>query len=143
MYTIYLDFDGTVVEHTYPELGRCNFGCIEVLHKLKLAGHKIILNTYRVELEGVDVCLKYLNEYAWMMLVDKSLEDEIDLSITEHTLVKYYPNPWDWKEMKANKTIYIDDITPKIPLKKACMVNNDMVDWQELDKQFKEHGLYE
>jgi hypothetical protein len=27
---IYLDFDGTVVEFSYPKIGRCNFGCIEV-----------------------------------------------------------------------------------------------------------------
>ena len=44
-YKIYLDFDGTCVEHRYPEIGKYNFGAIEVIEKLQQAGHNIILNT--------------------------------------------------------------------------------------------------
>ena len=46
---IYLDFDGTVVEHDYPEIGKLNPGALEVIKKLQDAGHTIILNTMRVE----------------------------------------------------------------------------------------------
>ena len=48
---IYLDFDGTVVEHQYPIIGQPNPNCFEVLDKLIKAGHKIILNTMRVEFQ--------------------------------------------------------------------------------------------
>ena len=48
--TIQLDFDGTVVEHLYPEIGRENFGCMPIIKKLQDAGHTIVLNTYRADL---------------------------------------------------------------------------------------------
>jgi len=46
---IYLDFDGTVVEHEYPEIGKYNKGAFKVIKKLQDAGHEIILNTYRAD----------------------------------------------------------------------------------------------
>jgi len=46
---IYLDFDGTVVEHDYPCIGRLNPNALEVIKRLQDAGHNIILNTMRVE----------------------------------------------------------------------------------------------
>lgn len=46
---IYLDFDGTVVEHAYPRIGRDNFGCVEIIRRLQDAGHEIVLNTYRAD----------------------------------------------------------------------------------------------
>ena len=48
---IFLDFDGTVVEHYYPLIGAYNPGCKEVISKLQQAGHEVILNTYRVEID--------------------------------------------------------------------------------------------
>ena len=45
---IFLDFDGTVVEHKYPAIGKYNQGAFDVVKKLIDAGHNIILNTYRV-----------------------------------------------------------------------------------------------
>lgn len=44
---IAVDFDGTVVEHQYPRIGRPIEGAIEVLKKLLEAGHTLILWTYR------------------------------------------------------------------------------------------------
>ena len=48
---IFLDFDGTVVEHYYPLIGAYNQGAKEVIARLQQAGHEVILNTYRVEIE--------------------------------------------------------------------------------------------
>lgn len=48
---IYLDFDGTVVEHQYPFIGQYNEGCIEIIDKLNEAGHEIVINTMRVEFD--------------------------------------------------------------------------------------------
>ena len=47
---IYLDFDGTVVEHAYPEIGADNPKALKVIRRLQDAGHHIILNTYRADL---------------------------------------------------------------------------------------------
>ena len=47
---IQLDFDGTVVEFDYPKIGLLNEGSIEVVNKLRNAGHEIVLNTYRADL---------------------------------------------------------------------------------------------
>lgn len=44
---IAVDFDGTIVEHKFPEIGRPIPGAFEALRKLKLMGHKLILWTCR------------------------------------------------------------------------------------------------
>jgi len=143
---IILDFDGTVVEHNYPKMGRCNFGCFEVLKKLQDAGHKIILNTYRADCNNgtLEQALKLLNEQYWMMLKDRSMREDFEMKpITEFYKSKVDPHPFDWEAIKRDNRIFIDDIAYNIPLKKACMVQSDMVDWDELDKQFEENGMYE
>lgn len=42
-----VDFDGTVVTHEYPNIGKPLPYCIETLHKISAAGGKIILYTMR------------------------------------------------------------------------------------------------
>ena len=57
--TIAIDFDGTIVEHRYPEIGREIPFAIETLKRLIKDGHKLILWTVREgELlqEAVDWC---------------------------------------------------------------------------------------
>ena len=48
--TIYLDFDGTMVEHVYPGMGRAVPHSVRVVDRLIKAGHEIVLNTYRADL---------------------------------------------------------------------------------------------
>ena len=45
--TIAVDFDGTIVEHKYPAIGKERPFAIETLIKLSMEGHKIILWTSR------------------------------------------------------------------------------------------------
>ncbi len=58
---IAIDFDGTIVEHDYPRIGKemlFAFATIKELHK---KGHKLILNTYRTGSlleEAVEYCKK-------------------------------------------------------------------------------------
>ena len=49
MKNIYLvvDFDGTIVEHRFPEIGPIVPNALEWLKKFQLMGFKIILNTMR------------------------------------------------------------------------------------------------
>lgn len=44
---IAIDFDGTIVEHDYPRIGKPIPNAIEVIKKLSDAGHDLILWTYR------------------------------------------------------------------------------------------------
>ncbi len=56
---IAVDFDGTIVEHEYPKIGKAIPGAIDVLKELKAAGHDLILWTYRYGntlQEAVDYC---------------------------------------------------------------------------------------
>ncbi len=143
--TIFLDFDGTVVEHAYPKIGRANFGCIEVIKKLQDAGHRIILNTYRADLNDgtLEEAQSLLNDKYWMILKDRDQFETFELkSITEFTTKKIHPHPFNWDSILKSDELYIDDIAQGIPLKPAAMVKGNMVDWDELDKQFFENGLY-
>ncbi len=45
--TIAVDFDGTMVENRYPEIGKPILFAFESLKKLQEEGHQIILWTYR------------------------------------------------------------------------------------------------
>ena len=138
---IYLDFDGTVVEHEYPKIGRNNYGCIDIIKKLQDAGHDIILNTYRADCNDgtLEDALSYINEDYWMFSKD---EDITMNPINKHTPLKIFPSNWNLKEAIANGVMFIDDIANGIPLKPSCMVRHAMVDWDVLDKEFEENGVY-
>lgn len=144
-YEINLDFDGTVVEHQYPNIGRANFGCIEVLMKLQNAGHKIVLNTTRSEIspEALHEAIRWF-DYAYRFLVDaeKRKKAEFNFALDGVLNYKMQPGLWDWQRFKAEGVIMLDDQCYGIPLKKAAMSTGNMVDWAALDIQFAEQGLY-
>jgi len=75
--TIAVDFDGTIVENKYPQIGKPLMFALESLKKLQEEGHLLILWTYRSgkELENaVEFCKKNgINFYA----VNKSYPEEI------------------------------------------------------------------
>lgn len=124
---IYLDFDGTVVEHDYPEIGKINPNSLEVIKKLQDSGHDIILNTMRVEFN------------------DGSMKEALDfissngIEIFRQTERKIHPPKWNLD--KIEDEIFIDDIAANIPLIKASIVDGFMVDWKELEKQLQNKGL--
>jgi hydroxymethylpyrimidine pyrophosphatase-like HAD family hydrolase len=45
--TIAIDFDGTIVEDAYPQIGKPRLFAFETLTKLQEDGHRLILWTYR------------------------------------------------------------------------------------------------
>lgn len=74
--TIAVDFDGTIVENQYPEIGKPKLFAFESLKKLQEEGHQLILWTYRhgkkLE-EAVTFCrLRGIEFYA----VNKSYPEE-------------------------------------------------------------------
>ena len=75
--TIAVDFDGTLVENRYPEIGKPMLFAFETLKKLQQEGHQIILWTYRSGgrlKEAVEFCeSKGIKFYA----VNKSYPEEV------------------------------------------------------------------
>lgn len=93
--TIAVDFDGTIVEHRYPEIGAPIPFAIETLRQLVLDGHKLILWTVR---EGA--------------LLDEAVQYLIDNDIDLYAVNSNYPNSsWSDKGVsrKITADVYIDD----------------------------------
>jgi hydroxymethylpyrimidine pyrophosphatase-like HAD family hydrolase len=64
--SIAVDFDGTIVEHRYPEIGEEMLFAFDTLKALKKKGHKLILWTYRSGprlQEAVDFCREHGVEF--------------------------------------------------------------------------------
>lgn len=91
---IAVDFDGTIVEHRYPSIGRIRPLAFESLSKLQIKGHRLILWSHRAGKrldEAVEFCLSNgIDFYA----VNKNFPEEV----------------WDENDSrKILADIYIDD----------------------------------
>jgi len=143
---IELDFEGIVVEPQSIGMGRCNFGCMEVIGKLQRAKHEIRLNTSRAEdiarPQSLESALKLINEDHWMLLKDRDNMDGFSLEPITANKYKIHPPAWDLAEAIRTGVLFIDDMSWGIPLKPAVMTNGMMVDWSALDVLFEENGLY-
>jgi hypothetical protein len=74
---IAVDFDGTIVEHRYPQIGEEKLFAFETLKQLQKLGHHLILWTFRhgKELdEAVEYCKKKGIEF---YAVNKSYPEEV------------------------------------------------------------------
>jgi len=130
--TIYLDFDGTVVEHHYPALGAPNPHALRVIAKLQDKGHLVILNTYRADLNdgSLEEALAYLNA-----------SGEIE-AITEHLEAKVNPPRFDLDEALRLDVLYIDDISEGTPMRPNKVLEFGlMVDWIELERLLINAGI--
>ncbi|HOU02244.1 MAG TPA: hypothetical protein PK719_01180 [Bacteroidales bacterium] len=91
---IAVDFDGTIVEHMYPEIGKEKLFAFQTLRELEKKGAKLILWTFRTgkELEdAVEYCRKNGIEF---YAVNKNYPEEI----VDETVSR-----------KIDADIYIDD----------------------------------
>ncbi len=130
--TIYLDFDGTVVEHHYPALGAPNPHALRVIAKLQAKGHHVILNTYRADLNdgSLEEALTYLNS-----------SGDIE-PITEYLDAKVNPPLFDLDEALRLDELYIDDISEGTPMRRNNMLEYGlMVDWVELERLLINAGI--
>lgn len=124
---IYLDFDGTVVQHKFPAIGEYNEGCQEVLYKLQEAGHQIILNSVRCDL--MDDTLIAAIEF---MASLKTKEP-----ITTYTQEKIEPDHWNLEDPTC---LFIDDLAIGIPTK--IQEGRLYVNWFSVDKHLEKNGFY-
>lgn len=91
---IAIDFDGTIVEHRYPFIGKIRPFAFETLEALQVKGHRLILWSHRADkklAEAVNFCRSHGIEF---YAVNKNYPEEI------------------WNENDSRKIladIYIDD----------------------------------
>lgn len=108
---IAVDFDGTVVTHEYPNVGR-DIGAVPVLKELVKQGHKLILFTMR---DG-----KELND-----AINWYKENDIPLYG-----IQYNPTQKNWtKSNKCYANLYIDDAALGCPLIYPEDGSRVYVDW--------------
>lgn len=129
---IFLDFDGTVVEHAYPQIGNSNPLALEVIKKLQDNGHLLILNTMRVHFDdgSLQASLDYLNKHPAVS----------GIKIIRYTSSKIHPKPWHKEKLKLADDIFIDDLALDVPLIDT-REHGPMVNWKEVEKQLIEAGL--
>lgn len=130
---IAVDFDGTVVEHKYPEIGKTVPGAVAVLKKLVAQGHQLIL---------------------WTMRSDQSLAEAVvwynDNGIPLFG-INTNPEQTEWTNSpKAYAQLYIDDAALGCPLStlvthgldgKTTPYGRPFVDWVTVEQMLVEKGI--
>ena len=107
-----VDFDGTVVTHEFPKIGR-DIGAVPWLRRLVDEGHKIILYTMR---SG-----KTLDDaVAWFC------ENDIPLHA-----INQNPSQAVWTQSpKVYAHFYVDDAAIGIPLVQQSLLDRPHVNWE-------------
>lgn len=85
--TIAIDFDGTIVEHDFPRIGKEMLFAFATIKELQKKGHKLILWTYRTGdllQEAVEYCRKNGVEF---YAVNKNYPEEVMTEGTARKLI--------------------------------------------------------
>ena len=112
---IYLDFDGTMVLHRFPDIGEEVPGAVQTVKELIAAGHEVILNTMRAEigLAELHAAIDWLRQ--------RGIEGKF-------TAAKRYSPVFG----KFGKDYFIDDQPMNAPL-----LESGAVDWSVVREYFK------
>ncbi len=120
---IAIDFDGTVVTHEYPSIGR-DAGAVPVLKELVERGYRLLLLTMR---DGK------LLEDAKRWFADR----EIPL-----WAINTNPEQHSWTgSPKVHANLYIDDSNLGCPLKIMDGVARPVADWAKIRRQLIAEGF--
>ena len=121
-----VDFDGTVVEHAYPDIGAPILGAIDTLKELIEAKHRIILWTMR---SG-----DRLAQADWYMRYNGVEPYGLNTNPTQRT----------WTQSpKAFCNLYIDDAALGCPLVHPEDGSRPYVDWTKVRLQLVMRGVLE
>ena len=120
-----LDFDGTVVTHDYPHLGKPIPGAIKVLTKLVASGAKICLNTMRS---------------------GKTLDEAVDYLINNGIPlygINCNPTQKEWTDSpKVYANLYIDDAGLGAPtLFDIDFHSRPFLCWKSVEKMIYTEGM--
>lgn len=139
---IAVDFDGTIVDHEYPEIGKPKLFAFETLKALQEQGVQLILWTYRAgkELEeAVDYCKKNGIEF---YAVNKNYPEEIfDDTISRKIYADVYIDDknvggflgWSKIWQLLNPALFNDDV--KKQMKKINVSKRTF--WQKLKRSLE------
>ena len=134
---ILVDFDGTVVTHDFPRIGK-DIGAVPVLKKLVANGHKLILFTMRSERPFINFngSVRYVLDEA----VEWFTENDIPLYG-----INTNPDQKNWTSSpKAFGELIIDDIALGCPTKVDKDISQrPFVDWEKVEELLIEKGLIE
>lgn len=88
---IAVDFDGTIVEHRFPAIGKERTFAFETLKSLQRQGHQLILWTYRSGAE-LDAAVEYCRQNGLVFYaVNKNYpEEEFDEKISRKIIADIY-----------------------------------------------------
>lgn len=123
-----LDFDGTVAEHEYPNIGPEVPGAIRVLKRLLEYKHQICLNTMRSnkDRETLNESVEWLKERG-----------------IELFGVNYNPSQSSWTDSpKVYAHIFIDDASLGCPLIENTK-GRPYVDWDKVEEFLEDKGYFE
>lgn len=112
---IAVDFDGTCVEHDYPDVGLDVEGAVETLRALTAKGHRLILFTMRsgAKLEAAERWFRDRKIELWA--------------------VNRNPEQREWTEStKVFADIYIDDSALGCPIMFIDGVRRPVIDWRKV-----------
>lgn len=142
---IAVDFDGTMVEHQYPDIGKEIPGAVQVLQALANEGHRIILYTMRDNINKVPEWPEPYNckEAPTVIEVAKNWCKEHYIPIFA---VNDNPRCTFSKSRKVYADIYIDDAALGCPLvshidNRGFTYGKSMVDWYMVEGMLVERGL--
>lgn len=140
--TINVDFDGTCVTHSFPQIGK-SIGAVPVLKKLTDAGHQLILFTMRSN----RVTFKSVSEDITPDTKGRFLNDAIQWFIDNEIplyAVQSNPDQHNWTESpKSYAELMIDDSALGCPLIFDTTISpRPFVDWVKVDKMLTKMGLF-
>jgi len=130
---IAIDFDGTCVTHSFPELG-ADIGAVPILKKLVENEHQLILWTMRSDAQEEQIL-----ENGYKMHSGDFLQQAINW-FKENNIPLYgiqkNPTQNEWTTSpKAYAQLYIDDAALGCPLKMDLNVSQrPFVDWESVEK---------
>ena len=139
---IAVDFDGTIVDHEYPLIGKPKLFAFETLKALQEKGHQLILWTYRSGNElkqAVEYCRRNGIEF---YAVNKNYPEEVyDDSMSRKIMADVYIDDRNvggflgWSEIWKilNPDLYTDD--PKKQMENIPQSNSSL--WEKINKVFK------
>jgi hypothetical protein len=141
--TFFLDFDGTIVEHLYPLVGRVVPHSVRVVRRLQDAGHIVILNSYRAD------CRNGTLEDAtnWLESTWKVGKDDLKPISILSSKVSPYPfitngNLQIHHDLTIGGIVYLDDEAEGTPTIPAYMSIAPMVDWLAVEQVLEANHLF-
>lgn len=116
---IAVDFDGTVVDHRYPQIGPSAPLAAETLRDLTIFGYKLILNTMRSG-HHLKEAIKWFEQ------------NNVPLYA-----VGYDPKQKEWTTSnKCYAQLYIDDMSFGAPLVRPSDFHSPCIDWKQIRDSF-------